>query len=608
MPQDIDPKVKKLVSAIAQTETGQASPEAYTKRGASGEYGRYQFMPETWDRYSKEAGINKPLEQATIEDQNKVAYNKIKSLKDRGYTPAQIASIWNAGEGEPDAYKGTFSHGKPSRGVNSKGVQYDVPAYARKVSAAYLGSVGGTYAPPPAPQPFEAPQTTGLENLQKNLGVKPEGFTGQLAQDLKDVGTGINQASTKSLTGEINPVSGVLQGAGAIAGGLGNVVDTTISNIPVVGDVYKGVNDVIGGAVQGVAQTGPGQALVKGFNSLSPETQGNIGATGNILSVIPFFKAFGSGKKGLQDALTKTFEGSVKKEAGQELTDQLTTVPKRNLERAEGRGLDPVKTLVDNPAYLPNVRETSTGKFEWDTDSAMQEVRKSISAKEQALQNLLSSQVKQAGKTGKEILGFNINDIRTRTIKDVMGIQGLTGGYTGVRKALNTYFDALEESLQATGGRRYISLNELNDIKRDIREAINFDAVDPFGTIAKKAKADAGSSLMKQVEEAAEKAGIKGVPELNRQMGTELTALNILKSINKKAVKTQKEGLLKSALREIPGSRFVMPKTPSTATSRLKRRRPLRQTARKGLMQVGTGLALSNQQSSEQKQSGTSSR
>ena len=78
--QQLDPDVKNLVSAMGQVETGTSSPEAYTKRGASGEYGRYQFMPETWKMWSKEAGVTSPLEQASIEDQNKVAYFKVKQL------------------------------------------------------------------------------------------------------------------------------------------------------------------------------------------------------------------------------------------------------------------------------------------------------------------------------------------------------------------------------------------------------------------------------------------------------------------------------------------------------------------------------------------------
>lgn len=131
----IDPQVKNLVSAIGKAETGNPTPDAYTKKGASGEYGRYQFMPETWKLWAKEqlGDENAPM---TVENQNKVAYNKVKAWKDQGLSPAQIASKWNSGD--ENAYK-TQTPGK-----NSLGVSYDTPSYALKVSNYYKELSQGT--------------------------------------------------------------------------------------------------------------------------------------------------------------------------------------------------------------------------------------------------------------------------------------------------------------------------------------------------------------------------------------------------------------------------------------------------------------------------------
>jgi hypothetical protein len=60
-------------------------------------------------------------------NQNKVAYSRIKELKDQGYHANQIASIWNSGR--PD-FEGRV-------GTNKFGVQFDVPAYVSKVGRAY---------------------------------------------------------------------------------------------------------------------------------------------------------------------------------------------------------------------------------------------------------------------------------------------------------------------------------------------------------------------------------------------------------------------------------------------------------------------------------------
>lgn len=134
----LDPKVKALASAIRRTETG-TSTDPYNAKGASGESGAYQFMPDTWKGWSKEflGHENAPM---TVENQNKVAYERIKRWKDEGYNPAQIASLWNTGS-KPNAYKEGF------KGVNDQGVEYDVPAYVEKVSKNYREVIGGVSSP-----------------------------------------------------------------------------------------------------------------------------------------------------------------------------------------------------------------------------------------------------------------------------------------------------------------------------------------------------------------------------------------------------------------------------------------------------------------------------
>lgn len=129
----LDPQVVNLAKAIRQTESG----GDFNAKGKSGEYGAYQFTLPTWQKTATKYGVNVPLDKATKEQQNEVAYKQLKEWKDKGYNPGQIASMWNAGEGEPDAYTGKFSNGKPSSGVNKYGVKYDVSAYAKSVANAY---------------------------------------------------------------------------------------------------------------------------------------------------------------------------------------------------------------------------------------------------------------------------------------------------------------------------------------------------------------------------------------------------------------------------------------------------------------------------------------
>ena len=118
---------KQLAAAIKRAESG----GNYSSGGGSGESGAYQYRPDTWEQYTKEyttdvLGAPQSLTM-TPENQDKVTEYKIQKWLDAGYTPQQIASMWNAGEGRPDAYAQNF------RGVNDFGVKYDTPAYVERV-------------------------------------------------------------------------------------------------------------------------------------------------------------------------------------------------------------------------------------------------------------------------------------------------------------------------------------------------------------------------------------------------------------------------------------------------------------------------------------------
>lgn len=123
----LDSDVVNLAKATRTIESGN-NP---TIRGKSGEYGYYQYTPNTWATQSKSAGVNVPLEQATPEQQNEVWYKWAKAKKDAGNNIGQIASMQNAGEEKPNAYL------EGNSGTNSYGVKYDTAAYAKQVAEEY---------------------------------------------------------------------------------------------------------------------------------------------------------------------------------------------------------------------------------------------------------------------------------------------------------------------------------------------------------------------------------------------------------------------------------------------------------------------------------------
>ena len=115
------------MKVIQKIETG-GEADPYSAKGRSGEYGAYQFMPSTWSIYSY--AYFGELLKMTPENQDSVAYLKIKKLVDRGYTPEQIASIWNSGS----------SRWQGKKGRNKWGAIYNVPRYVDKFQKYYYGS------------------------------------------------------------------------------------------------------------------------------------------------------------------------------------------------------------------------------------------------------------------------------------------------------------------------------------------------------------------------------------------------------------------------------------------------------------------------------------
>lgn len=130
---DIDPKVASVVKALALTENGGKIPDTPVS-GQSGEMKSiFQFTPGTWKGYSREIiGQEAPM---TKENEAAVVYGKVHNWLQAGYSPEEIASMWNSGK--PDAYL----QGKA--GVNKYGVKYDVPGYVAKFKK-YLGSSGSS--------------------------------------------------------------------------------------------------------------------------------------------------------------------------------------------------------------------------------------------------------------------------------------------------------------------------------------------------------------------------------------------------------------------------------------------------------------------------------
>lgn len=191
----LDPKIVNLAQAIRQTE----SQGNFQAQGKSGEYGAYQFMPSTWAGNAPRFGVNVPLDQATPAQQNEVAYKQLQewSQQHPEWNVGNFASAWNAGPGKPDAYQ------QGNVGTNSKGVNYDTPAYAQKVAEAY--------------QQFKAQnaQNAPVANVPQGMEEAPSlgGFGGNIIKSGANFLGNLGQAV-------LHPIDTVQNIGGAAVGGL----------------------------------------------------------------------------------------------------------------------------------------------------------------------------------------------------------------------------------------------------------------------------------------------------------------------------------------------------------------------------------------------------
>lgn len=129
--------VERILGAIRQIESGGNYNVVAKDTGR----GAYQFMPSTWQeessKYARASGLGDAPLPMTPENQDAVARSMVTNYLAQGYSPKEIASIWNSGHSD---WTGRV-------GVNKWGVKYDVPAHVAKFEKAYQNLGGSTTAP-----------------------------------------------------------------------------------------------------------------------------------------------------------------------------------------------------------------------------------------------------------------------------------------------------------------------------------------------------------------------------------------------------------------------------------------------------------------------------
>jgi muramidase (phage lysozyme) len=520
----LDPGAVNVAKSIRQVE----SNGNFSAKGASGEYGAYQWLPSTWSNMASQAGLGGvDLKDATASQQNQVAYTQIKKWKDEGYNVGQIASMWNAGAGAPNAYQDN------NVGTNKEGVSYNTPAYAEKVAKAYQSfkaqsggqsSQGtnnglGGFDPNSSATPtaglggFSSQlQTPTIQGSPTDTSTTPTpqtpqepGLGQELAGRLNDAGTAIQNATT----GKINPLSGLIQTAGAATGAVGDVVNKGLELIP----GFKGLENLLGQGVGAVANSSVGKPIanaIQSFSAAHPELSDDIGAGFNIATAIPIFEGLGAVKDLAMGSVSDALQNVAKKATVDGVTDSMSVGKVLPKYFAKYGGKDVVQNAVDTLGKdaVPKI----VGKT-YVTDDAFHATGDAISKiEDEQLQPLLKK-----ASTNKVADRIPLATYKQQAMDDAVSQLKST-------TPVENYFDRI----QAKYG-DFPSLEQMNQAKRTVANNITEAGFNSPTYSTDKVVRDA---LQKAVEDGANGMKLGDVAAINDKMGNLIKYQNMLEKLN----------------------------------------------------------------------------
>lgn len=508
MQEQLDPTIVNMARAIKSVETqGQSDP--YTARGKSGEYGAYQYTAPTWSADSKKyLGQDVPLEQATIEQQNRVAYNKIKELKDKGYTPIQVASIWNSGK--PDAYADTSY-----KGTNKSGATFDVPQYASAVVNAYNQFKTGQV---PNPQ-----QTSSTVGNTVNEQPQDPSLGSELSQRAQDASKALSDASM----GKINPISGLIQTAGSASGAVGDIINKGLELVPGVKQAEGWLGKQLGKTID----TPLGKTItssVQSFQQSHPELSADIGAGFNILTAIPILKGLSVVKDIAMGSVGSVLKNTFEKAATEDLASVVAKAGKTGSSIIQNGGKDLIRENIVNPRLI-----IQDGFIDQNGKYATEQASKLIGEQIRHIDDTeLQTALDKAGTT-----------VANRTPLSTLKEEALADAKENLRpeSPVNTMFDRIQSQYGD-----YVTPSQQNEIKRLLSNQVKESA---FNSPEYSAAKSMRSVFQKSVEKAADTLGLGDVKAINQKMARLLKTQDILDLLNGKSVKIAKPGLLRRSIR-----------------------------------------------------------
>jgi len=544
-PPQLDQDAVNLAKAIRQTE----SNGNFQARGKSGEVGGYQFMPETWRRYSKQyLGRDVPIESATPEEQNEVAYKRVKEWKDKGYNPGQIASMWNAGEGAANAYQ------DPSyKGVNDKGVEFDVPAYAAKVAQAYHQFKGQpTAAQTPEGLTGNAyPVDLGRQGVAQQTGQKTVGgFLGNVGKSAANVigstveaivhpiqtgkalvGTGVGFAQ-KLIPGEQKQerYADALIGYAKDRYGSGQAIKDTLYNDP-VGALLDASTAVTGG---GAAASKLGALSKAGKLADVGEAVSSVGRAIDPISVAG----------GLKSAAADATKGIRSKAAARIEESNLRLTPTQKGKLIKDNVFNTPESSVDRTANISDSDVVRYGAERRVTGSPEERM-----AKHQDVLDDFEKQIDRATENSSQTVP------KEEVIRGLDALAETFAGQPETYDAVRSVMDRKISHIQSKIKGDVLTMKEVQRLKKDAWNASKFDAAVP--SASRIANRTSGHLFKNIIEDAFEKGGEtifgRAPSDFNKEYGTAIAYQKLLE----KAVGRNEMGVGGRAISAFAGNKLA---------------------------------------------------
>lgn len=341
----------------------------------------------------------------------------------------------------------------------------------------------------------------------------------------------ISGAISNTFKGKINPVSGLVQTAGGLAGSLNDVASKALELVPGV----KTIEKIIGSGIGALAQTAPGQSIlssVQEFNQQYPELSADIGAGFNILTALPVLRGISAIKDVVLDASSSALKSVAEKAAVKDLSEVVSrTVGGRNAIQSIPKALD---TLIKERA-LPTI--TSEGGIaRYSTKEAGEILNNTISNIDQKELQPILEQI-----SAKQNFGQKLSNLKRIAIQEVKNDPTL--------REAGVVPQALKQIENRFTGWKY-SYGDSVDLATENRLKIGSGKFTDWGTAEGSADKAIYRALQKNIENVASKNGYEDVINLtNKKMQSLIRAEQMLQYIDGKTLKNK--GLLHGIIKNV---------------------------------------------------------